>query len=262
MRIHRATWALTVLVSVFAASVMIAWALFSLTGSVVRDIADAFTQALGSPIALVFPLLYLVPAFALIAGRLSNRFVSQLWTRTSMRRALLTWASQVAGVVALAVALSVGCVIVFVYAVVPHIFPDLFDPVGYGLTENSAAADLLDRFNFGPLGATGYVGFALLFGAFWVIQAVIYALLALGCALVWGRPVIALFIPFAVYTLGTLVGSLVGGPAFSPLFIVVPFGLVRTGEWQPILTLCLIAAFVAALWAWVLRDPRRSVALG
>lgn len=262
MTINRATWTLTASVSVFAAGVMIAWAMYSLRGSVVRDLADAFGEALGSPVSLVFPLLYLVPAFPLIAGPLSNRFVSQLWTRVSMRRALLAWASRVAGVVALAVAVSVGCVIVFVYTIIPSLLPDLFDPEGYGLTESSAGLDLLDRFNFGPFGVTGYVGFALLFGAFWVFQSVLYALLALGCALVWARPVFALFTPFAVYTLGTLAASLAGSPAFSPLFVVLPFGLVRTGEWQPLLTLCIIAAFVAVLWAWVFRDPRRSVALG
>lgn len=250
-----------VLVAAVTAAAMIGWVVYDLTGSVVIDIADVYTSALRSPVSLVFPIIYLLPAFDAIARPVSHRFASQLWNRMPMSKVLAGWAARVAGIVGLTVVLSLAAVIAFVFLCVPVMFPNVFDPVGYGLTPETAAQELLTRFNFGILGAAGYLGFAILFALLWALQAVIYALLALGIALVSGRVTLALFAPFATFLLGTVLLSVVNLPSFSPLFVLVPFGRLHTGDWQPILTLFVLAATASAFWIWTVRDPRRSPAL-
>jgi hypothetical protein len=250
-----------VTVALLAAAVMIAWSLGPLSGGVFRDHADVLAVAFGSPIVLAFPLIFLLPAIGLVAAPITNRFVTQLWPRRSMRVTLAQWAARVAGLALVTTSMSFGIVTVFVMVFSAQMFPEAINSAAYDMTPSQALADLLNRFNFGPFGALGYVAFAIMFILFVSLQSAIYALLALGCAVRWGRPVLAVFVPIALYMGVTVILAILGQPSFAPLYTVAPFGLVRTGEWQPLSGLAVIVAITAAIWAPILSDPRRAEAL-
>lgn len=261
MRVTKNTWVVSIGVVLFATAVMIVWVLAPLSSGVFRDVADVLGTAYGSPIALAFPLVLLVPVVGLISAPITNRFVSQLWSRRPMRRTLALWAARVVGVVVVTAGMAYGLVALFVMLVVPRMFPESIDSTGYGMTASQARADLLERFNFGVFGAGGYAMFAVLFVVFIALQAGVYALLTLGCAVRWGRPVLAVFVPIAVFMGLTVLCGFLGQPAFAPLYTVAPFGLNRTGEWQPLAGLAVIIIGTGAIWMSILSDPRRADAL-
>ena len=240
----------------FAASVMIAViieAIVSNTHSVFRDDGDVLISLLGSPAALVFPLVVAVAGSMPLSVDVAHRAVVNERSRQSYS-VVVSAKFIAAGLLSSAVFLLYGLVATFIASVV---WPLLGHP-GVKPSVYINATPFGQRTTFTDLSDGNVLGYGLLMSFWFAFAAVVYSVLTSASLILVPNRAIALLLPFAVYLGMTIVLSVLHRPALTPMFSAFPSGLQQS-PWLVAASPTLVAAAVAAaLWLFIVRRPSES----
>ncbi|RLP73349.1 hypothetical protein D9V32_14700 [Mycetocola tolaasinivorans] len=250
----RFSWPIAIGVALVSLAIMIFWGLDQGQGSVIYSELGLFTSALGSPLMLILPLVPVLAGALPTATAISRRFVSQLWTRTSMKawlvRHLLGTAVRVWAVFFVTFLL----LYIFAFALWPNIQPEVLSPESYGLSADQVLGYARTSFSFSQMMVFGPGMFGVLFCALLALQCALYCALAQAALLLTGRILLGLTVPVALYFLQSILMALIGQPAFGLMYVFNPSGLVQGPIWQPVLVLLLLLGVTILASARVVRS--------
>lgn len=221
--------------------------------TIFRDEGDILVSLLGSPLVLVFPLLVaLVGSRSLAADVARRAFVSERCRRSFT--ALVSAKIISAALCSATVFFLLGLVATLIAAVV---WPLMGDP-GIDPTVYHPVVPLEERFTFADLSGGSVLVFGLLM-AFWsAFAAAVYSVLTSASLILVPNRAIALLLPFGAYLGMSVLLSILGRPAVTPMFSVNPSGLQQS-SWLVAASPTLVTAVVAAaLWFYIVRRPSES----
>lgn len=230
-----------------SALVMILWVTQQAPEYELRGPLDLFDLATVAPIMFVLPLIASVTGASSVVSWISHRGASLWWTRTSAGHEL--WRRTVSAGLSIWVAHSLAVVGVFWWStsILPGLGITHFDAAGYGLTTtDSITTDVASRANFGAIAAFGPWAFGLLWSALIGLQAACYCTLSIGIAVVSGRPILALFLPFIGFHVETIATALISEPRLGLMHLLAPFGLSPGPTVMPISVLATLVACALA----------------
>lgn len=222
--------------------------------------AEVFDGFMNGPIRLLLPFIVALLAGWHAAAELSHRQIASTRTRTDIRARLAARFGRTLGVVFVCFFL-VGMVFwVCAFWLVPALDPHVVDPANYGL--RTAAEQLAATVKGAPLAAAlhgGTLAFGLTASAWLGLNAATFAAVALVAVYALHKPLVALFVPFGVYLVESVVLQVVNLPGASFLLSAVyPGGLQEYPLMQALLPTVLLAAACACGLAVILLRARTN----
>ncbi len=222
--------------------------------------ADVFFEFMGGPLRLLFPLLVALLVCWNAAAELTHRHIAATRPRIEIRRHIgAKFVRGLAGIFALFFAVGMATWLC-AFVIVPHLYPHAVDPRGYGL--HTAASVLAATVKQAPLAALlsqGTLAFGVAASLWLGLNAVVFAAVGLVAVYILSRPIVALFVPFGVYIVESIVLQVAGFPGGSFLLSAVyPGGLQSYPLAQALVPSAVLAALAATAIAILLATARTN----
>ena len=239
----------------------IVWGLDHLSSRVLRDDLDIFSQFLSSPVQL------LAPVFAVVAGclplfdELGKRFIVSTRTRVDLSTYLC---AKIVSGCSLTFLVFFGftlALFVLAYGIWPSLGNPNVDPSMYGLTEMSAQVDAASRVTYSGLLRFSPLAYGVVFSGWVGVGGATLAGLGMVALVALPSRLLAILIPFIVYTGGTVAASLLGVPHFGIMFSIFPFGLTAAPPLAGAAGCLVLALLTLVAGTLLLRNARTSLRL-
>lgn len=230
-----------------AAVLMFGWGINSAQSGILPDRIGLFARLMNSPLVLILPVAAVVFGALPTVAATANRYFSLLWNRTDPGRAIGRMLLRTAWATFAAFFALAMLAYAFATLLWPVLQPELINPAAYGLEAGTIREVRAGQFNFGPAMLTSDWPLGLLLTTLFAVQSAAYATLAQAVLLLSNRSFLALSTPLIVHIGQSTLVALAGTPGYALMYVSAPFGVIRTGEFQPLITLALLVAAAAVL---------------
>lgn len=214
-----------------------------------RSNFDVYTQLMISPVSLLVPIIAVMLGCMRAYDIIGNRYVSYTRTRVAVRR-YISGELGAAFIVPFAAFFLLSFVgIILAFYIWPLLGNPSIDPGTYEMSSAQALKDDLTRTSFSSLLAWGPLVYGIIYSTWLGLGAATYAALGFAALVVLHNRLLALLLPFIVYFLPTIVVSLLGSPELSPMYSLMPFGLIQAPIWVAALPTLLVILLVTVIWS-------------